>query len=149
GFQGGLDLWRGSTISGHRDAGGVFLAYAQASAKVNGLVTNPTATGYMLTRTGTNDIDAYSAGGYWTHYGPTGWYLDAIVQGTLYRGNATTQYAQLQLQGSGFAASLETGYPIPLPFGAGFVLEPQAQIIWQRVKFDNGNDGLGPVGLGT
>jgi outer membrane autotransporter protein len=149
GFQGGIDLWRGSTISGHRDSAGLYLAYTQASADVTGLVTNPAATGYMLTRTGTNDIEAYSAGGYWTHYGPTGWYLDAILQGTLYRGNATTQFAQLPLKGTGFAASLETGYPIPLPLGPGFALEPQAQIIWQRVAFDDANDGLGPVGLGT
>jgi len=27
------------------------------------------------------------------------------------------------------------------------MLEPQAQIIWQRVAFDDANDGLGPVGL--
>jgi outer membrane autotransporter protein len=149
GFQGGIDLWRGSTISGHRDSAGLYFAYTQASADVTGLDTNPAATGYMLTHTGSNDIEAYSAGGYWTHYGPTGWYFDAILQGTLYRGNATTQFAQLPLKGSGFAASLETGYPIPLPLGPGFVLEPQAQIIWQRVAFDDANDGLGAVGLGT
>ena len=149
GFQGGVDLWRGNTIAGHRDSAGLYFGYTQASADVNGLVTNPTATGYMLTRTGTNDIEAYSAGGYWTHYGPTGWYLDAILQGTLYRGNATTQFAQLPIKGTGLAASLEGGYPIPLPLGAGFALEPQVQIIWQRVTFDDANDGLGPVGLGT
>ena len=149
GFQGGIDLWRGSIIPGHRDAAGVYLAYTQASANVTGLVTNPTATGYMLTRTGTNDIESWSAGGYWTHYGPSGWYLDAILQETLYRGNATTQFAQLPLKGTGFVASLETGYPIPLPLGWGFVLEPQAQIIWQRVEFDDANDAFGPIGLGT
>jgi outer membrane autotransporter protein len=150
GFQGGVDLWRGSTAPGHRDAVGVYFAYTEATADVTGLVTNPAATGYMLTRTGTDDIQGYSAGGYWTHYGPTGWYLDAILQGTLYRGNATSQFAQLPLKGTGFAASLETGYPIPLPLlGPGFALEPQAQIIWQRVDFDEANDGLGLVGLGT
>jgi outer membrane autotransporter protein len=149
GFQGGIDLWRGSTISGHRDAAGVYLAYTQASADVTGLVTNSAASGYVLTHTGTDDIEAYSAGGYWTHYGPTGWYLDAILQGTFYTGNATTQFAQLPLKGNGLAASLETGYPIPLPLGPGFALEPQAQIIWQQVAFNDANDGLGPVGLGT
>jgi outer membrane autotransporter protein len=149
GFQGGIDLWRGSTIPGHRDAAGLYFSYSQAFANVTGLVTNPEATGYMLTHTGSNDIQAYSVGGYWTHYGPTGWYLDAILQGTLYRGNATTQFAQLPLKGTGFAASLETGYPIPLPLGPGFALEPQAQIIWQRVSFDDADDGLGIVGLGT
>ncbi|WP_426612191.1 autotransporter outer membrane beta-barrel domain-containing protein [Bradyrhizobium sp. McL0616] len=149
GFQGGVDLWRGSTIPGHRDSAGLYFAYTQASANVTGLVTNPTVTGYMLTPTGTNDIEAYSAGGYWTHYGPTGWYLDAILQVTLYRGNATTQFSQLPIKGTGLAASLETGYPIPLPLGAGFTLEPQVQIIWQRVAFDDANDGLGQVGMGT
>ena len=34
-------------------------------------------------------------------------------------------------------------------FGPGFVLEPEAQIVWQRVSFDDANDGLGQVGLGT
>ena len=33
--------------------------------------------------------------------------------------------------------------------GPGFVLEPEGQIIWQRVSFNDANDGLGPVGLGT
>lgn len=26
----------------------------------------------------------YSAGGYWIHYGPTGWYLDVVLQGNWY-----------------------------------------------------------------
>jgi outer membrane autotransporter protein len=72
GFQGGLDLWRGSLLPGHRDAAGIYLAYGHADVGVNGLVTNPSATGYMLTHTGTLNLDAYSAGGYWTHYGPSG-----------------------------------------------------------------------------
>jgi Autotransporter beta-domain len=77
GLQGGLDLWRGSFLPGHRDAAGIYMAYGHADVGVNGLVTNPSATGYMLTRTGTLNLDAYSAGGYWTHYGPSGWYIDA------------------------------------------------------------------------
>jgi outer membrane autotransporter protein len=149
GLQGGVDLWRGNTVSGHRDSAGVYFAYGQAEVNVNGLVTNPSATGYMLTHTGTLNLDAFSAGGYWTHYGPGGWYIDAVLQGTAYRGTAATQFAELQTNGYGFISSLETGYPIPLPFGPHFVLEPQAQIIWQQVSFNDANDGLGPVGLGS
>lgn len=149
GFQGGIDLWRNTSPAGHRDAGGVYFSYAQANAGVTGLITNPSATAYMLARTGTVNLTGYSFGGYWTHYGPNGWYLDAIIQGTIYRGLATTQFAQLQTDGSGLIGSLETGYPIPLPLGPSFVLEPQAQIIWQQVSFRDANDGLGPVGLGT
>jgi outer membrane autotransporter protein len=149
GLQGGVDLWRGSLLPGHRDAAGVYIAFANSDITVNGLVTNAAATGYVQTRTGTLGLNSYSAGGYWTHYGPSGWYLDAVLQGTYYSGNATTQFANLPINGSGFISSLEGGYPIPLPLGPRFVLEPQGQIIWQQVSFENANDGLGPVGLGT
>ena len=99
---------------------------------------------------GSLNLNAYSVGGYWTHYGPTGWYIDAVLQGSFYDGNASTQFANLPTKGSGFTASLEAGYPFPLPgFGPGFVLEPQGQILWQQVSFQDSNDGLGPVGLGT
>ena len=149
GFQGGVDLLRSSFLPGHRDVAGVYLAFANSDINVNGLVTNAAATGYVQTRTGTLGLNGYSAGGYWTHYGPSGWYLDAVLQGTYYNGNAITQFANLPINGSGFISSLEGGYPIPLPLGPRFVLEPQAQIIWQQVSFNQANDGLGPVGLGT
>jgi outer membrane autotransporter protein len=116
---------------------------------VDGLVTNAAATSYVQGRTGTLGLNAYSGGGYWTHYGPSGWYLDAVVQGTYYNGNAMTQFASLPISGAGFPSSLEGGYPIPLPLGPRFVLEPQAQIIWQQVTFRDSNDGLGPIGLGS
>jgi outer membrane autotransporter protein len=149
GFQGGVDLVRTSFLPGHRDVAGVYLAFANSDINVNGLVTNAAATANVLTHTGTLGLNGYSAGGYWTHYGPSGWYLDAVLQGTYYQGNAVTQFANLPINGSGFISSLEGGYPIPLPLGPRFVLEPQAQIIWQRVAFNQANDGLGPVGLGT
>ncbi|HVX75987.1 MAG TPA: autotransporter outer membrane beta-barrel domain-containing protein [Bradyrhizobium sp.] len=148
GFQAGVDLWRGHVLGG-RDAAGVYFAYGNASVGADGLVTNPAATAYVLTHTGSLNLFAYSAGAYWTHYDPAGWYLDAVMQQTTYRGHAMTQYAQLPTNGSGLITSLESGYPIPLPLGPNFVLEPQAQIIWQQVSFDDANDGLGPIGLGT
>jgi len=73
-----------------------------------------------------------------------------VAQATRYEGAASTQFASLSATGFGFLSSLETGYPIRLPmFGSGFVLEPQAQIAWQHVSFDEANDGLGAVALGT
>ena len=90
------------------------------------------------------NLDAWSGGAYWTHYGPGDWYVDAVAQATRYDGAASTQFARLATTGFGFVSSLETGYPIHLPmFGPGFVLEPQAQIVGQRVSFDDANDGLG------
>ena len=89
------------------------------------------------------------AGGYWTHVGPGGWYLDAVLQGTWYGGSARTQFARLDTNGTGFISSLEGGYPFALPqFGPGFVIEPQGQILWQKVAFAHAYDGLGDVGLG-
>jgi len=72
-----------------------------------------------------------------------------VLQGSFYNGNAATQFANLPISGTSFT-SLETSYPIQRPvLGPGFVLEPEGQIIRQQVSFDDANDGLGPVGLGT
>jgi outer membrane autotransporter protein len=149
GVQAGFDIWRGSFIPGHRDAAGVYFAYSNSSADVDGLATNAAATAYVQGRTGTLNLNAYAGGAYWTHYGPGGWYLDAVLQGTIYTGTATTQYATLPTNGSGILTSLEAGYPIPLPLGPHFILEPQGQIIWQHTSFRQAFDGLGEVALGT
>jgi outer membrane autotransporter protein len=150
GVQTGIDVWRGSLIPGHSDTAGLYFAYGKGHVGVDGLVTNAAATAYVLQHTGSVNLNAYSLGGYWTHYGPGGWYIDAVLQGSFYNGDASTQFASLPINGTGFTSSLEAGYPIPLSwFGPRFVLEPEGQIIWQRVSFRDGNDGLGPVGLGT
>ena len=150
GFQSGIDLWRGESIAGHRDAAGIYFAYANAGVDVSGLVTNAAVSGYALSKTGSLNLDAWSGGAYWTHYGPGDWYLDAVAQVTRYGGVASTQFASFAPTGVGFLTSLEAGYPISLPrLGPGFVLEPEAQIVWQRVSFDDANDGLGEVALGT
>ena len=135
GFQGGIDLLRGSLIAGHYDRAGLYGAYGDVHADVNGLVTNPAATAYVLNRTGSMNLNSWSAGGYWTHVGPGGWYLDAVLQGTWYYGSASTQFARLNTDGTGFIASLEGGYPFSWPqLGPGFVIEPQGQILWQKVS---------------
>ena len=150
GIQTGIDVWRGSFIPGHTDTAGLYFAYGNGNVSVDGLVTNAAATAYILQHTGSLNLNAFSFGGYWTHYGPSGWYIDAVLQGSFYQGDASTQFARLPTNGTGFTSSLEAGYPIPLPwFGPRFVLEPEGQIIWQRVSFDDANDGLGPVALGT
>jgi outer membrane autotransporter protein len=45
--------------------------------------------------------------------------------------------------GFGFAASIEGGYPFDL--GEGWQLEPQAQLVWQTVSFDDFNDGAADI----
>ncbi|HTV30405.1 MAG TPA: autotransporter outer membrane beta-barrel domain-containing protein [Xanthobacteraceae bacterium] len=149
GFQGGVDLLRGPLIPGGYDRAGLYGAYGDVNADVDGLVTNPAATAYINTHTGSMNLDAWSAGGYWTHVGPGGWYLDAVLQGTWYYGSASTQYARLNTDGTGFIGSLEGGYPFAWPqLGPGFAIEPQGQILWQKVSFRHDYDGEGDVALG-
>lgn len=96
-------------------------------------------------KAGRATIDAYSLGGYWTYSGPSGGYLDGVLQGALYD-NAETRSVlgeRLKTRGWGLTASLEAGYPIDL--GSGWRIEPQAQIIYQHVSFEGGKDRFGQV----
>jgi outer membrane autotransporter protein len=49
-----------------------------------------------------------------------------------------------------FRVACDSGHsPVPLPLGPHFILEPQAQIIWQHVHFSEANDGVTSVDLGS
>jgi outer membrane autotransporter protein len=72
-----------------------------------------------------------------------------VIQGTAYTGDLTTIVSKLPTYGSGFVASLEGGYPIPLPLGPNFTLEPQGQIIYQHVGFYDAFDDEATIWLGT
>jgi len=149
GAQVGLDLWQRGQLGAHRDTAGVSVAYTHGRAEAMGLVTNAGATAYEMVRTGRVSLDAYSVGAYWTHYGPDGWYLDGVLQATRYSGTSRSYDTALDTKGHGWVASLEGGYPIALPWGPGFVLEPQVQLIWQRVSLDTARDEFGYVALGS
>ena len=62
GFQGGIDLLRGSLIAGHYERAGLYGAYGDVNADVDGLVTNPAATAYVLTHTGSMNLDCLVGG---------------------------------------------------------------------------------------
>ncbi len=132
GLQAGLDLYRGFNADGSRDHAGVYAAIGRIQGDVrhfNGI------------NAGTNTIDGYSLGAYWTHFGLSGWYLDGVVQGTWFDAEADSKrlLQKLKREGFGFAASLEGGYPIAL--GNGWTIEPQAQIIYQTLVNGSGSDG--------
>jgi autotransporter family porin len=129
-FQGGQDLLRRDGPDGSRDHAGLYAAI--------GLLTGD-VTHFDRTFAGANNLRGYSLGGYWTHFGATGWYLDAILQGTWYDvRSASTALPALTTNGWGFASSLEAGYPIKL--GGGFIVEPQAQIVYQNVSLGDSGD---------
>jgi type V secretory pathway adhesin AidA len=76
GFQAGGDLWRFESVTGHRDHIGFYVAQARASGTVHGSVN-----GFQGAPAGHVNLDASSYGGYWTHLGPSNWYIDAVLQG--------------------------------------------------------------------
>ena len=112
GFQGGLDLLRGSLIAGHFERAGLYGAYGDSSVDVNGLVTNPAATAYILSRTGSMNLNAWSVGGYWTCCRADGLVSRLrAARDLVHGGSASTQFAKLNTDGTGFIASPEGGYP--------------------------------------
>lgn len=138
-LQAGTDLYRFENIDENgnvtTDTAGVYGAVGRGSAKVeHHLLSLGDFPG------GNVSLNAFTLGGYWTRYGPGNWYLDAVVQGTFYgfendsrRGLRTSETG-----GFGLAASLEGGYPLSI--GEGFILEPQAQAIFQTIALNNFTD---------
>jgi len=85
----------------------------------------------------------------WAHDNSS--YLDVIVSYGGFKGSVATpaRGRTALLQGRIMAASMEVGRSFNLPFG-GLTLEPQAQIIYQRLKFDDTYDiDNFPVELGS
>ena len=138
-LQAGLDLYRRESSDGQRDNAGIYLAIGQGSADVEHNLLGRTFRG------GEDDFRAGSVGGYWTHFGENNWYLDGVVQGTWYDMQMTSRRGLRDgdTDGFGFAASLEGGYPFQL--GGGWLLEPQAQLVYQALDIDDFNDGAADV----
>lgn len=139
GFQTGLDLFRRTTDSGRRDHVGLYVAYTDHDASMSGL-----ARGMRDLEVGRLQADGSSVGAYWTHFGPTGWYVDTVLQQSWYDMEATSLYGSgVSTETTGYTASLETGYPITLR--ESWLVEPQAQIVYQDVRVDGTQDQYSSV----
>ncbi len=133
GAQAGLDIYTREARDGSLDKAGIYLGYGQVEADIKGIETG---------RAGTVDMNGYSVGAYWTHYAASGWYSDAVIQGTWYNADARSiKSEQVKPDGFGVLASLEGGYSFKL--SNGWSLEPQAQVIYQMITFDNTQDHYG------
>jgi outer membrane autotransporter protein len=135
-LQAGTDIYRKESSDGSRDHGGAYVAFGQ----IDGDVWH-----YTGVRAGRDTLQAWSLGAYWTHFGAPGWYIDAVAQGTWYdaKSRSSRSFASLKNDGFGLGASLEGGYPIALK--PGWTIEPQAQLVYQRIWFDSANDGAATV----
>jgi outer membrane autotransporter protein len=153
GLQTGLDVYADSNAGGHRNHYGLFVGYARASGDVDGF-----AMGWQGAAVGRLAIDAYSLGGYWTHIGPGGWYTDAVLMGSSLSIDTNSRDGLgTSVHGKSFSGSIEGGWPIAL--NESLTIEPQAQLLWQKVSindlndtastvaFNGGNTFLGRVGV--
>ena len=143
GIQAGLDVIRTDPYAGgHRDHLGVYGAYTDYSAhSVSGF-----ALGIENLRVGRLSMAGPSLGAYWTHFGPSGWYVDAVFQGNWYDINARSDYgAALSTDATGYTASVEAGYPIRFGEGNRWQIEPQAQIISQTISVNRSSDAYSGV----
>ncbi|MEN3931720.1 autotransporter outer membrane beta-barrel domain-containing protein [Microvirga sp. W0021] len=133
GIQAGLDVFTREDAEGTLDRAGFYVGYGNVQADVKGA---------WYGKAGTIDMDAYTLGAYWTHVSHQGWYTDAVVQGTWYQASTSSIGGQRSKpDGSGIIASLEGGYSFDL--GNGLTLEPQVQLAYQNLSFDNVRDAYG------
>lgn len=94
---------------------------------------------------GEDKFNAITVGGYWTRFGGNEWYVDGVLQGTWYDMDMTAERGLRDgdTHGFGLAASIEGGYSFRL--GNSWLLEPQAQLVYQALNIDDFNDGAADV----
>jgi len=145
-LQIGLDLYRSINSDGDRQHAGGYLAYGRGEGDVRHHLLN-----YDF-HAGSDEFDARTIGGYWTGFNARGAYLDAVAQYTWYDLRArSTRLPDTFTNGDGIVVSLEGGWPFALGSGTsaedptGWRLEPQAQVIWQRVDIDDIVDDIAHV----
>ncbi|MNG72619.1 Outer membrane protein IcsA autotransporter precursor [compost metagenome] len=139
GFKVGQDLYAKVNDSGYRQHVGVYVSHARLDADVKGF-----ALAVQNRSVGDLRLDGDSVGGYWTLVGPQGAYVDAVLQYTDLDGRARSDRGdKLDIDGNAWTASLESGYPIAV--SERWTLEPQAQLIAQKVSLDSANDSVSHI----
>ena len=128
----GLDLIK--YASSGQGRAGVFFAHSETWGDGRGSVL-----GTNRTLAGTLNMDTNNIGAYWTHIGPSQWYVDAVLMGTFFDADPrSSRGIGANLNGTGVTASLEAGVPFRL--APNLSLEAQGQLIWQQVHFDQASD---------
>lgn len=127
GFQAGTDLlatqdWRA----------GLYVGQLDGNVSVNGFVGGIANAG-----AGRNDLHNQYLGFYGTYAGNSGFYADAVLQLGRHRYTVTPASSSgVETKGDSLLASLELGRAFPLG-GSAWSIEPQLQVIHQRIHLDN------------
>ncbi len=146
GIQAGYDFAvKRNDKDGHRLTG-LYFAYGRANTDfsdkyraVNGIISDDKYTGNGKT-------DAYSLGITNTYYKSNGTYLDLVGQASFLQ-NKYDSRSNVTANNNGFGLilSAEVGRPYAIndhtPGETGWLIEPQAQLIYQYLKLDKFSDG--------
>lgn len=139
GYQIGHDLYASQTSGGHIQRSGFFVGQSRLQGNVDGF-----AEGFQHRHAGRVKLDGDNFGAYWTLTDRAGWYVDAVAMGTRLEGhNRSDRGVKMDTEGHVLTLSLEGGYPIAV--SANWVVEPQVQVINQRIDLDDQNDGISAV----
>lgn len=139
GFQVGNDLYSSQTSGGQTQRTGFFVGHTRLQGDVDGF-----NEGFEGKRAGSVELEGDSYGLYWTLTDPKGWYVDTVAMGTRFDGdNRSERGLKLDNRGHALTLSAEAGYPIPL--AGNWVVEPQAQVIHQKISLDSQDDGISRV----
>jgi outer membrane autotransporter protein len=136
GLQAGYDVLISNPAEAVQNAIGFYFGSGQARGSVDAVYGGSA---------GKVSMDAYSLGAYWTHSQANGLYIDTVLQGTFFTEASASSVLgeELRSDGFGLAASLEAGYRFDL--GGGWAIEPQAQLVYQRLSFEDGADSFGSI----
>ena len=143
GYQIGHDVYAWTSDSGLRQRVGLFAIQSRLVGDVRGF-----NLGFKDARAGDIRLDGDSLGAYWTLITPQSAYVDVVAMSTRLDGRTRSERGvKLDLDGHAVSLSLETGYPIAV--SNHWQIEPQAQLIAQRVSMDSASDGISTVGFET
>ena len=126
GLQAGTDLWANA---GWR--AGVYVGQLEGDMKVSGF-----ARGIQNLAVGSNDLRSQYLGAYASYKNAGGFYADAVLQAGRHRYTVQPSLA-LRTGGKGdsLLASIEVGQSFPL--APNWTIEPQLQLVHQRLSLDD------------
>lgn len=88
------------------------------------------------------NVQGQSLGAYWSLTGATGWHVDLSASGGRVSGYSRNDQGERQAaEGNAVTLSVEGGFPIGI--SKNWVIEPQAQLINQRITLDSNNASSG------
>ncbi|WP_426200955.1 autotransporter domain-containing protein [Pseudomonas sp. TWP3-1] len=125
--------------SGHTQKIGLIGGVNQIQANGNGLISSRALAD---PNSDTLNLQGQSLGAYYSLTGPQGWHVDLSASGGRVSGFSRNQQGARQAtEGSAMTLSVEGGFPIGI--SENWVVEPQAQLINQRITLDTPYAGSG------